>query len=178
LAAEVIQFRVSTEASWLSVGSRSEGELQPAGHVYSTELARVLIDPAASSLGPGIYTGVVYFENLTNERGTTARTVTLTVLGPTIVSPAPGSRLSNSTVRFSWTANGVGATAWYLYVGTAPGARDIHASFGNRSWTTVYGVPIYGGTVWVRLWWYMSGNGWHYKDFSYQTVSRICTWCR
>jgi hypothetical protein len=83
-------------------------------------------------------------------------------------TPAPGSTLSGSSVTFIWTA-GLGASAYWLDVGTAVGQGNIFA--GNLGLVTselVSGIPTNGITIYVRLWTLLSG-AWQVNDYSYTT---------
>jgi serine protease len=84
-----------------------------------------------------------------------------------MISPPPGSVLSGSQVTFSWTA-GIGASAYWLDIGTSPGQGNIHA--GNMGLTTTaWGVaplPMNGSTVYVTL--YTNINGaWYGNSYTY-----------
>jgi hypothetical protein len=89
---------------------------------------------------------------------------------PYITSPAPGSKLTGSTVTFYWSANGVSVNAWVLQVGTSIGAYDIYASptYHTNTYETVSGLPTDGSTVYVRLMYHESGGtSWQYVDVQY-----------
>ncbi len=81
---------------------------------------------------------------------------------PEITAPAtiPGSALG-----LSWSDNGTPVDEWWLYVGSTPGASDLHdsGSLGTATQTTVEGLPTDGRILYVRLF-YTSGNGWPYVD--------------
>jgi hypothetical protein len=67
-------------------------------------------------------------------------------------SPTPGSTLSGSTVTFSWSP-GVGATGYWLYLGTTgPKSANLYSS-GVLSGTsaTVSGLPTNGVTIYATL---------------------------
>ena len=89
-----------------------------------------------------------------------------------ITSPAPGTALSGPTATFSWNT-GTNVTAYWLYVGTGLGAKNIHDS-GQISTTSrsVSGLPTNGSTVYVRLW-SMIGGSWagNYRDYTYTAVN-------
>src|SRR5436853_365722 len=82
-----------------------------------------------------------------------------------MVSPAPGSALSSSTVTFSWTS-GSGVSQYWLWVGTQLGANDVYSqSAGTSLSTTVSNVPT-NIVVYVRLW-SMLSEGWRSNDYAY-----------
>jgi hypothetical protein len=71
-----------------------------------------------------------------------------------IVSPAPGSTFSSSSVTFTWDANGNPADQWVLRLGSSPGAGDIDESgpiAGAASRFTFDGLPTDGRPVFARL---------------------------
>ncbi|HVL68448.1 MAG TPA: fibronectin type III domain-containing protein [Vicinamibacterales bacterium] len=67
-----------------------------------------------------------------------------------ITSPAAGAAVG-AMQTFRWDA-GVGASAYWLDVGTTPGGYDIfHGYVGSAREWTVAGIPLTGGPIWVRL---------------------------
>jgi hypothetical protein len=99
-------------------------------------------------------------------------TARITVQQPVadMISPVSGSILASSTVDFHWT--GDRPTAWWLDVGSSVGAVNYYDSgpLGAMLSTTVTNLPTDGSTVFVRLWYFLSGT-WLSKDFQYQTAS-------
>ena len=87
---------------------------------------------------------------------------------PSITNPAPGSALTDSTVTFQWTNNGMPVTEWWLWVGTSPGARDVYnsLSLGTSTSHTIHGLPTDGSLIYIRLWFLIDGD-WQYADFPY-----------
>ena len=83
-----------------------------------------------------------------------------------LVSPAPGSRLSGSAMTFSWTAGS--ATAYRLFLGTnGSGSSNLFNSGSIASTSaTVDSVPASGDTVYVRLLW-LAGGEWHHDDYTF-----------
>lgn len=83
-----------------------------------------------------------------------------------MTSPTDGAKLTSGTVDFQWTQ---GANIYYRYlmVGSYKGYSDIYRSY-------VYGtskkvtIPTDGRTIYVRLWSYVYGAGWLYKDYTYK----------
>ena len=86
--------------------------------------------------------------------------------GPAVMlSPPPGSTFTSSSVTFSWSSGS--ATAYWLLIGSSPGASDIHSSgqLTVRS-KTVSNIPTDGRTVYVSLYSYV--NGWTSKNYTYK----------
>ena len=91
----------------------------------------------------------------------------------TMLTPTPGSTITDSSVTFTWTA-GCNNTQYYLYVGTFAGGNDIYAQSQLTNLSgTVTGLPSGVHTLFVRLWSFFSGavsdvnNGWHFNDYTY-----------
>jgi hypothetical protein len=79
-------------------------------------------------------------------------TETGTPVAAILISPAPGSVLSGSTVTFTWTP-GSGPTAYYLDLGTTgTGSSNLYNS-GTTTATsvTVNSIPTAGATVYATL---------------------------
>ncbi|MEX0406943.1 S8 family serine peptidase [Aquibium sp. LZ166] len=83
-----------------------------------------------------------------------------------MTSPTPGSTLGSSAT-FVWTT-GSGVSQYWLYVGsTGVGSYNIYqASQGTSTTRTVTGLPS-TGTIYVRLWSYISGS-WQWNDYTYK----------
>jgi hypothetical protein len=94
-----------------------------------------------------------------------------------MVSPVPGSTFTSSTETFKWSA-GVGVADYDLYVGTAVGAANIYNSgilpLGTLS-KTVTGIPTNGGTIYVKLWSYISG-AWQSINYTYTAAKPVVTY--
>jgi subtilisin-like proprotein convertase family protein len=95
-----------------------------------------------------------------------------------ITSPAPGTMLTSTSQVFAWDA-GVGATAYWLDVGTSQGGYDIFQGYVGtaRSWP-ISGIPLTGRPVWVRLRSLIDGS-YQVRDSQFATLpptpSRIFT---
>ncbi|HXV63088.1 MAG TPA: extracellular metalloproteinase [Vicinamibacteria bacterium] len=87
---------------------------------------------------------------------------------PTMTAPPPGSELSGASALFEWTADGAPVNAWWLYVGSSLGGRDIHDSgnLGAALSRSVSGIPTDGRDLYVRLWHRMALT-WTFTDFQY-----------
>jgi hypothetical protein len=92
---------------------------------------------------------------------------------PGLYSPVNGSTLAGTSATFAWDSStvgpAVGATAYYLTVGSTQGGSQYYNS-GNLPNTTfsetVTGLPSNGSKVWAR-WSYLVGGNWAYNDYSY-----------
>lgn len=88
-----------------------------------------------------------------------------------MTSPTPGSTLSSSTVMFDWTA-GSGVTERYLSVGTTLGGTEVYAGYQGAALSyAVSGLPLNGGTVYVRLYSWISGD-WQINDYRYTAATQ------
>ena len=89
----------------------------------------------------------------------------------TISSPTPGSMLTGSSVTFVWNP-GAGATAYWLDVGTVQGQGNIFGNnVGSVTSQLVNGIPLTGGTIFVRLWSFIGGV-WQSNDYTYTAASK------
>jgi hypothetical protein len=90
-----------------------------------------------------------------------------------MTSPATSATITKSEVTFSWLGE---ADAYWLYVGTSKGAKDIWDS-GNLNGAksnTVSGIPLDGTPLWVTLFYRVDGS-WKSNDYQYTTGP--CTDC-
>jgi subtilisin family serine protease len=85
-----------------------------------------------------------------------------------MVSPANGTKLTSANVTFEWT-EGYNIRYRYLYVGSSKGRADIYRSYVTGTSKEVV-TPTDGRTVYVRLWSYINGGGWQYKDYNYTSA--------
>ncbi len=89
-----------------------------------------------------------------------------------MTTPANGSELDSSSVTFAWD-EGTGATEYYLYVGTAAGAKNlVNRAMGKARTLTVNGLPTNGSTLYVRLLSKIDGT-WQYNDYTYVTPNLV-----
>jgi hypothetical protein len=73
-------------------------------------------------------------------------------------------------VQFRWTSVTT-AAAYYLYVGTSPGAKDAYESYETQAvsaWVTLAPATTYYVRLWTR-----KASGWRYSDSSFQTGTGI-----
>jgi hypothetical protein len=88
----------------------------------------------------------------------TSSIVTVTVTGGSsaavLTSPTPGSTLAGSSVTFGWTS-ATNATGYGLWIGSSATDADNLYYSGEKASTvtslTVGGLPVNGGTIYVRL---------------------------
>jgi hypothetical protein len=89
----------------------------------------------------------------------------------TLTTPPPGSILSGTAVTFSWNA-GAGASAYWLYVGTALGTSDLfNQSMGTSRSVFVSDLPTDGSFIYVRLWTF--NTTWNFLDYKLVAGSPI-----
>ncbi len=90
-------------------------------------------------------------------------------LVPSIDSPAPDNTLPGSSANFTWSANNVPVTAYWIYVGASLGGRQYYDSgnLGTNLSHTISTLPTDGSEVYVRLW-YRTGGKWRYSDEQYK----------
>ena len=112
--------------------------------------------------------------------GTGAADATPTPTAPgAMISPAPGTELSGSSVAFTWSA-GSGVTEYQLWLGTTgAGSQNLGvyteaAATGNTVSATATGLPTDAATVYVRL---LSeiGGSWLSTDYTYTAASVVST---
>jgi serine protease len=85
---------------------------------------------------------------------------------PAIISPVPGSTLTNSSATFQWTA-GTEVSKYYLSIGSAAGLTDLYNRNQNFNLAaTVTNLPANGVTLYVRLSW-LAGASWQFGDYTY-----------
>ena len=97
---------------------------------------------------------------------------TFTVIAPpqaTLLTPAQGASVYSNAVGFSWSPVS-GALAYYLYVGTTIGAKDVINS-GETSATSLSRANLPAGTLYIRLWTKSTAAGWAYTDSSFTVVA-------
>lgn len=94
-----------------------------------------------------------------------------------VTSPVPGGILpyppptkTNSTATFGWSKSEA-ATAYYLWIGRAPGGSDVYAkSEANGLSDTVTTLPADGGPVYVTIYSYIKG-AWQTSEAIYQSAT-------
>lgn len=98
-------------------------------------------------------------------------TYTASSIGPDMIAPVPEVSLSGGMETFNWTSDDSSVSEWWLNIGSTIGAHDIYrsGSLGLSTTDTVYGLPINGSSVYVRLWFKVSGR-WVFEDFKYKAA--------
>lgn len=90
-----------------------------------------------------------------------------------MISPVPGSTLAGSAVTFEWDA-GVSVSGYHLYVGAQPGMAQICSQYtGTNCSYTCNGIPTDGLPIYVRLWSWVGGTTWLYRDYIYTAAGTI-----
>jgi predicted outer membrane repeat protein len=83
-----------------------------------------------------------------------------------LTTPAPSSKLTGTSIAFSWSPGNV-AKNFELWVGTTAGSTNIYNSGSVTATTeTVNGLPSNGQPVYVRLYSYIDG-AWQYTSYTY-----------
>jgi serine protease len=102
---------------------------------------------------------------------------TATTTAPTraeMLTPAPGSTMTASTVTFQWTG-GTGVSQYWVYVGTTAGGTDLlNQDRGTNLSATVAGLPTGGSPLYVRLW-SLLGGAWQFHDYTYAAATTAAT---
>jgi hypothetical protein len=80
--------------------------------------------------------------------------VSFTVRGATLTSPSTAASASGTTFEWSTITN---AEAYYLYVGTAPGAKDV-IDTGEIASTSYHANSLPTGTLYVTIWTKVGGT--------------------
>ena len=136
-----------------------------------------------TSGGNGSGSGSVSY-SVTANTSTTQRSGTITVAGKAftvtqngastgtkavMTSPANGSTFSSGSVTFNWSS-GSGASSYWLYLGSSPGAADLYNQDQGTSLSrTVSGLPADGRNVYATLWSFVSSlGGWVANQYSYK----------
>jgi beta-glucanase (GH16 family) len=88
-----------------------------------------------------------------------------------MLSPANGSTNGGASVSFTWSS-GTNVTAYALWVGSAPGAHDMHALALGTNLSQTLVLPAVDGLVYVRLWSLIDGT-WQGADYSYMTPAPV-----
>jgi hypothetical protein len=101
--------------------------------------------------------GVTFYNDYTFSTGSLAA----------LISPAPSSTLTSTTVLFKWTA-GIGATQYDLHLSAvAAGDSELYSSGRvTRTSTTVSGLPTNGKMIYARLYSVINGVTF-YNDYTY-----------
>ncbi|MGC2197537.1 MAG: hypothetical protein WA628_22890 [Terriglobales bacterium] len=169
--------------AWTSASAASEYRLDVGTALGASDIfgssSRLSTNCSVNSLptdGSTVYVRLSTLINGTWEYNDYGYTASTNSTGPAVsrasmLSPAPGTRLSTATATFTWTA-GLGAQAYQLDVGTTQGGGDIfRQSAGLATSQTVTSLPTDCRTVYVRLSTKLNG-AWQYNDYTYSSCDR------
>jgi hypothetical protein len=96
-------------------------------------------------------------------------TYTASVLAKAVITaPTKGSLLHGSRITFTWSAQ-TNATSYQLWIGTAPGLKDIRTVGTSGLTTTVTGLPTNGSVIYVTLQGF-AGGAWSVQDTTTYTT--------
>lgn len=79
-----------------------------------------------------------------------------------LLSPPPTSTVTTSSMNV--IVSDVGASSYYLYVGSTPGGRQYFSGFIPNRTATVTGLPRDDSSVYIRVWTLHSGESWQHID--------------
>jgi hypothetical protein len=87
--------------------------------------------------------------------------------GLAVITSPTGPTLSGNSATFTWSAD-PSATAYWLDIGSAPGANDVYQSgnLGNTLTTSVSSLPANGNTIYTTLYSFVGGQ-WMSTSASY-----------
>jgi hypothetical protein len=160
-----------TTAFWIDAGSTPGGN----NYYQSGSLPTTALSATVSSLpvnGSTVYVTLYWLINgswVSNPYTFTA--FNSATEGAVLTTPAPGSTLTSSSATFIWTA-GVGATNYWLDVGSTPGGNQYWQSgtLGNVLTTTVNGLPTDGRNLYVTLYSLVDGQ-WFGTVYTYMAFN-------
>ena len=85
-----------------------------------------------------------------------------------ILSPSTSTTLNTTEPTFTWS-EGVGVSAYFIYIGSYRGGNDIDYQYHSRdSQSHTSKIYLDGDKVYVRLWSYV-GSSWQYSDYEFNT---------
>lgn len=92
-------------------------------------------------------------------------TYTEATFAATMISPAPGTTLTGTSLPFTWSA-GTGATAYQIWFGSTLGGFNLGSPgiLPTTSYTAT--LPVTGAPLYVRLW-SSIGGVWQHIDYIY-----------
>jgi hypothetical protein len=90
------------------------------------------------------------------------------VPGPAQIDAPTVEATIGSPAQAFWWSKGVGATAYWVNVGSAQGGYDFYSNYvGGSRGLTVTGLPMDGRDIWVRLMSFINGQ-WQFVDHHYR----------
>ena len=157
-------------AYWLDIGSA------PGGNQYyqSGNLGNVLTATANGLPTDGSTVYVTLYSLVGGQwiaNSYTYTAFTLTSGLAVMQSPPNNSEVDGNQATFTWSA-GVGATGYWLDIGTTAGGNDVYQSgnLGNALSTTVNSLPNDGSEMYATLYTQIGGQ-WYYNSYQYQSGS-------
>jgi hypothetical protein len=86
-----------------------------------------------------------------------------------MVLPVPGSTLPGANVIFTWNP-GSDAQYYFLMIGNWLGGNTLFsANMGTQTTVQVYGLPVDGRDIYVRLWSFI-GGAWQSSDYGFKAA--------
>jgi len=156
-------------AYWLNLGTTASGA--NAKNIYSSGPVSVLSETVT---GIPTYGGAIYATLYSEISGVYEPTVyTFTATGSPVAAvlttPTPSSKLSSSSVTFSWSPGG-GVANYWLNVGTGNTGLNAKSLYSGASTTAtsvaVTGLPTNGETIYATLYSYIAG-AWQPTVYTY-----------
>jgi len=96
---------------------------------------------------------------------------------PAFTSPMAESQLNFGSTDFSWNANGVPVTEWWIYAGNSTEGRGQFSYYNSGSLpagttsSMVTGLPGNSSTVYLTLWYKTENSAWQSVITDYQAAS-------
>jgi len=91
--------------------------------------------------------------------------------GPAISTPSQDDELESGMQTFEWAANGAVVDEYWLFVGKGVNQYEYYNSaLGDATSAQVFGLPVDGTKIYVRLWHRAAGGRWQYVDSSYTAI--------
>jgi hypothetical protein len=148
----------------LSAVAAGDSELYSSGRVTRTYTTVSGLPTNGKPIFARLYSvinGILVYNDYTYSTGSLAN----------LTSPAPGSLLMNSSVKFTWSA-GVGVAQYDLHLSAvAAGGYDLYSSgHVTRTSMTVSGLPTNGKPIFARLYSFINGVTF-YNDYTFSTGS-------
>jgi hypothetical protein len=161
----------SASAYWVDIGSSvGANDIYSSGSLPTSTLS--LTVTTLPSNGSKVFVRWYYQLNGTWE----PTDYTYTALGGSnslgiVQSPAPGSALTSTAPTFTWSL-GVGATAYWLDIGSTPGANNYFTSgnLGNVATIATKNLPSNGSAVYATLY-SLVGGQWYSNLSTYSALN-------
>ncbi len=175
-SAATFQWTVGTGSSgsyWIRVGTTGVGSYDVFFDLYGSTSAAISGLPTnGGTLYVRLYsqnasTGVWVFNDYTYTAASGGSSSSFTAA--TMTSPTPGSTLSDSAATFQWTVGTGSSGSYWIRVGTTGvGSYDVFFDLYGSTSAAISGLPINGGTLYVRLYSQNASTGvWVFNDYTY-----------